>query len=286
MPIRLPDGRSGYDGSSAGYGRPRVRIPPRLIIAALVALAAIISYYSSSSVNPVTGKTQRIALTPQQEVALGLQSAPEMARQFGGVSRDARATALVKEIGAEIVASLPAEAPRYPFEYHLLADRQTINAFALPGGQMFITEALLGRLKTRGQLAGVLGHETGHVLARHSAQQMAKADLTQGLVGAATVAAGDARSGQVGQMVGRFILMKYGRDDELEADRLGVQFMARAGYDPRAMIGVMEILAEASGGGQQPDFMSTHPSSENRVAHLHMLIEQAFPNGVPAGMKP
>lgn len=285
MPIRLPPSESD---SQSGYGRPRFRIPPRLIIAAVVAIGALISYYSSSSVNPVTGKTQHVKLSPQQEVALGLQSAPEMARQFGGLSSDDRATATVKDVGAELMLAIPAEAPKYPFEYHLLADPKTINAFALPGGQIFITEALFSRLKTRAQLAGVLGHETGHVLARHSAEQMAKADLTQGLVGAATVATSDGygNNSQIGQMVGRFILLKYGRNDELEADRLGVRFMSAAGYNPTAMIGVMEILAEASGGSRQPDFAATHPSPENRIERLRQVITETFPNGVPAGLKP
>jgi predicted Zn-dependent protease len=266
------------------HGRPRLRIPPRMIIAAVFAVIALFGYLANTSTNPVTGKTQHVALTPEQEVALGLQSAPQMAQQFGGLSADRAAVELVKSVGAEIVRVLPPEAPKYPFEYHLLADRKTVNAFALPGGQIFITEALLSRLETEGQLAGVLGHETGHVLARHSAAQMAKGQLTQGLVTAVGVAGSDSVAGQrqaaaVAGMVGNMINMKYGRDDELEADTLGLRFMLAAGYDPRSMIRVMEILREASGGSGQPEFMSTHPDPGNRIQHIESWLKEHATGG-------
>lgn len=267
------------------YGRtqrPGLRVPPRLIIGAVIALFAVIGYFANSSKNAITGRTQHISISPEQEVALGLQSAPQMAQEFGGLSRDARATQLVKEVGKKLISKLPAEATHYPFEYHLLADPKTVNAFALPGGQIFITEALFSRLETEGQLAGVLGHETGHVLARHSAAQMAKSQLTQGLVQAVGIASSDAAGGaqsaaQIAQMVGGFINLKYGRDDEIEADRLGLRFMRASGYDPRAMIRVMEILKMASGGSGQPEFMSTHPDPGNRIEHIQAELLELFP---------
>ncbi|MGD9790608.1 MAG: M48 family metalloprotease [Phycisphaerales bacterium] len=269
---------------------PQLRISPRLVLAAVIAIVTLIGYYSRSSHNPITGRTQRVALSPAQEIALGLQSAPEMARQFGGLSADRGATALVESIGAKLVAALPPEAHPYPFQYHLLADRNTVNAFALPGGQIFITEALYSRLKTEGQLAGVLGHETGHVLARHSAEQMAKTQLAQGLVGAAGTAASDYGAGGAAQQtaaaVAQFSLMKYGRNDEIEADALGLRFMHAAGYDPRALIGVMRILAEASGGSDRPEFMSTHPNPGNRIEQIENAIAERFPRGVPDGLVP
>src|SRR6185295_1556292 len=105
----------------------------------------------------------------------------------------------------------------------------------------------MGRLETEGQLAGVLGHEIGHVVARHSAAQMAKTQLTQGLTGAAVMATYDPdnpasqRSAAIAQMIGNLVNLRFGRQDELEADQLGVKFIAQAGYDPRAMLGVMEV---------------------------------------------
>lgn len=280
--------RSEYPAQ--GQGTPmRAGRGGRLAVAAVIALMAIIGYYANTSVNSVTGRKQHISMTPQQEVALGMQSREEMARQFGGLSGDARATALVKEVGKKLVAALPADVPPYPYEYHLLADSQTVNAFALPGGQIFITEALLARLQTEGQLAGVLGHETGHVLGRHSAEQMAKSELAQGLVSAVGAASdpGSAMSAQqIAGMVAQVKLLKYSREHELESDALGVRFMVAAGYDPRALIGVMEILAQASGGGSGPDFMATHPSPANRAEIIKEIIAKEYPNGVPAGLTP
>ena len=263
----------------------KVRVLIALVIFALVGL----KYCASITTNPVTGEKQAIALNMEQEIAMGLQSAPEIARQMGGVSQDAKAAALVQQVGRKILASLPPEYPKYPFEFHLLADRSTINAFALPGGQVFITEALLSRLQTEGQLAGVLGHEIGHVFGRHSAQQMAKGELMQGIVMGTSVATSDGRghsAGGIAQMAAQFLSLKYGRGDELEADELGLKFMAMAGYDPRAMIGVMKILEEATGGtARQPEWASTHPNPGNRIEKIKERLEKAYPKGVPGGLK-
>lgn len=252
---------------------------PRLLIAALLVATTLFTYLSSRQDNPVTGETQYVDLTPEQEIAMGLQAAPEMAEQYGGLDPDPNAQALVDQIGQEIVANSPASGSPYEFDFHLLGDTQTINAFALPGGQVFITRALFDRLRTEGELAGVLGHEIGHVVGRHSAEQIAKARLTEGLTGAAVIAAYDPEnptSQQVAQMavlVGQLVNMKYGRDDELESDFLGVCFMEDSGYDPNEMIGVMEVLAEASQGQAPPEFFSTHPNPENRIHRLQEAIQ-------------
>lgn len=139
----------------------------------------------------------------------------------------------------------------YRFNFHVLRDPQTINAFALPGGQVFITLGLLSKLKSEDQLAAVLGHEIGHVVYRHSSEQMAKTEFYQGLAGAATAAAGDMSASQIANYVAQVKLMKFGRDDELESDEFGVRFMIKSGYDPNAMIEVMEILIAAGGGAEE-----------------------------------
>ncbi len=264
----------------------------RLVIAAIIALFSLFSYFRLGQVNPVTGEKQRVDVSPQQEVALGLQAAPQMARQFGGLDPDPRAQQLVDEVGNEIVQESDAGRSPYQFEFHALADSRTVNAFALPGGQIFITRALLERLRTRGQLAGVLGHEIAHVVGRHGAEHLAKQRLTQGLTGAAVVASTDPsdprtyKNAAVAMAIGQLVNMKYGRDDELESDRLGVRFIADAGYDPRSMIGVMEVLAKANGGRGAPEFFSTHPNPENRIGRIKEAIQQTFPQGVPQGLKP
>ena len=256
----------------------------RFILAAVIALVALISYFGNTSVNPVTGEKQRVAMTPEQEVAIGLKAAPQMAAQMGGLSQNAKARALVERVGARLVRESFAAKSTYKYSFHVLADRRTVNAFALPGGPIFITEGLLGRLRTEGELAGVLGHEIGHVIARHASERLAKQQLTQGLISAVVVGSGDYTSAQIAQLAGSMINMKYGRDDELESDALGVRIAFEAGYDPRAMAGVMEILAKASSGSQQPEFASTHPAPENRQARIREEIAKRFPSGVPGGL--
>ena len=256
----------------------------RLIIAVVIALISAVTYFSTTSDNPLTGEKQRVALTPEQEIALGYKSAPEMAAQMGGLSRNREAAALVQRIGERLARqSIAAKSP-YKFSFNVLADPKTINAFALPGGPIFITEGLLRALKSEAQVAAVLGHEIGHVIARHSSERLAKQQLTQGLLGALIVGTGDYSTAQIGQVVGGMISMKYGREDELESDALGIRILAEAGYDPRAMIAVMETLAKASGGSRQPEFMSTHPAPENRAERIRAEIQKRFPDGVPKGL--
>jgi len=251
----------------------------RLIMAGIIALVSLISYFGSRQDNPVTGETQYIGITVEQEIALGLQAAPQMAAEFGGLDPDQQAQAIVDQIGNQIVQSSAASGTPYEFEFHLLEDDQTINAFALPGGQIFITRALFDQLQTEGELAGVLGHEIAHVVARHSAEHIAKAQLTEGLTGAAVLATYDpenpasAGSAQVAVLIGQLVNLKFGREDELESDFLGVCFINDTGYDPSELIRVMEVLAASRQGDQPPEFFSTHPNPENRVQRIQEAIQ-------------
>jgi len=251
----------------------------RLLMAAAIAAFSLFSYFSSRQDNPVTGETQYVDITPEQEIALGLEAAPQMAAEFGGLDESAQDQAIVDEIGNQIVQRSPAGSTPYQFDFHLLDDDQTINAFALPGGQIFITRALYDKLQTEGELAGVLGHEIGHVVARHSAEHIAKAKLTEGLTGAAVIAAYDpenpssASRAQIALLVGQLINLKFGRDDELEADALGVCFMNDTGYDPNEMTSVMQVLASAQTGNRPPEFFSTHPNPENRIQRIQQAIQ-------------
>jgi predicted Zn-dependent protease len=130
------------------------------------------------------------------------------------------------------------------------------------------------------------------VVGRHGAEHIAKQQLTQGLTGAAVLATydpdnpGSMRNSAVLAMIGQLVNMRFGREDELESDELGVKFMAEAGYDPRAMAGVMQILAKSGGGGRQPEFFSTHPNPENRIQRIEAAVAAQFPSGVPEGLEP
>ena len=247
----------------------------RLMMGIAMAVFAFITYLGSQEYNPVTGENQYVSLTSQQEIALGLQSAPQMIQEFGGLYNDQEVQNAIDDIGWRLVNNSVAAQTNWRFEFHVLADSNTINAFALPGGQIFITVALLSRLETEDQVAGVLAHEIVHVLARHGAQRIAKSDLTNGLVGAVGVASGDASAAQTAAMIGQLVNMQYGRDDELESDRIGVCLMIDAGYDPQEMVSVMQVLAEASSGNRQPEFFSTHPNPENRIESIQRAIANA-----------
>ena len=266
-----------------------------IMVALLIAAFTLFKYFSSSQVNPVTGEKQHVAgVTTNQEIALGLQAAPEMAQQYGGeVDPNSRDGQIVQRVGRKIVQGSEAAKTPYKYQFHLLGDNKTINAFALPGGQVFMTQALLHQLTTEGEVAGVLGHEVGHVVARHGAQHIAKQQLTQGLTGAAVMASYDpndpaksTRNAAVAAAIGNLVNLKYGRGDELEADTLGVRFMGEAGYDPRSLIKVMEVLKKAGGKSRQPEFFSTHPNPDNRIEHIQDAIKKQYPQGVPAGLTP
>jgi predicted Zn-dependent protease len=264
----------------------------RLLVALIVAVISVLGYFGSSVFNPITEEKQHVAgITPEQEVALGLQAAPEMAQQFGGEDPDPELQARVQRVGERLVGKSAAGKTPYQFHFHVLNDPETINAFALPGGQVFVTEGLLRRVKTDGQLAGVLGHEIGHVVARHGAEHIAKEQLTQGLTGAAVLATYDPNdpssrgSAAVAAMIGQLVTMRFGRQDELEADHLGVRFTSETRYDPRSMISLMKILEESSQGNRPPEFFSTHPNPENRIERIQAAIKERFPDGVPEGLE-
>jgi len=265
---RLPAGGGGSRRSGAGCS-------PRLIMALLMIGGAVAMHYLGTTQyeNEFTGRVQRLALaSEQEEIALGLQAAPQMIREMGGEHPDRNAKAMVEAVGRKLSAIRAVAQTRYPFKFYLLADDRTVNAFALPGGQIFITSALFKLLKSEDQLAGVLGHEIGHVVGRHSNEQMAQQGLWVGIARGVGLLLSDGQGMgggmQIADMLAQVRLKSYGRDDELESDRLGIRFMAQAGYDPNALIGVMEILSQASGGAGGPEFLSTHPNPENRIGRI------------------
>ncbi|HXE52207.1 MAG TPA: M48 family metalloprotease, partial [Tepidisphaeraceae bacterium] len=245
-------------------------------------------YFTHTSVNPTTGEKQHVNLTADQEIALGEQSAPQMAEQMGGEvpASDPQAKE-VQYIGDRIWHHSDAANSPYPFHYHLLSDTHTINAFALPGGEVFITKGLLDRLSTDGELAGVLGHETGHVVERHVAQQMAQGELGKFLVTAVGVASSNSRhpyaDTAVAALVNHMTQLHYSRQDESQADLCGLRYMTEAGYDPRAMLHVMDVLKKVTDeqGGRQPQMLVTHPYPEARMQQINQWIQQHYPNGVP-----
>jgi predicted Zn-dependent protease len=244
------------------------------MIAGVLCVIALVKYLSSAEENEFTGETQFVSLTKEQEIALGYNSMSQMIKQFGGLYPDQELQLKLDQIGQKLLEGTEAQHSGYKFDFHLLADDETVNAFALPGGPVFITYALFSRLENEDQLAGVIGHEIGHVLARHSSERIEKQKLTEGITGAAVVAAGDYNTAQAAALIGNVINMKYGRDQELQSDDIGVLMMLQTGYNPEEMIGVMKILAEASGGNAPAEFMSTHPNPDNRIERIKESIQK------------
>lgn len=268
----FPDGSGRRRSPMSGCGA-------RLLIVVLIAGFAIARYLMTpAEVNPFTGRKQHLDLDPQSEIQMGLASRAEMAAQHGGLSPDASARDHVNRIGQKIVRSTDVSRTPYRFDFHLLADRRVVNAFALPGGQIFMTEALYRMLGSEDEIAGVLGHEIGHVVGRHSSEQIAKSNLFNGITSAVIIGAsgGDGAydTARVAQMINQLVTLKYGRSDELEADRLGVRFLFECGYRPEGLIRVMEVLAKAGGGANPPEFLSTHPDPGNRAERIREEIER------------
>lgn len=262
-----PQRRSGFGG--------------RLLIALAIAAIGFFMYMTQVQDNPITGERQHVTISPVQEIRLGLESAPEMARQMGGEisSSDPRAQK-VQKMGDLIVSKTAAKNSPWKFQFHLLADDETINAFALPGGQVFITLGLYNKLQDEAQLAGVLSHEMGHVIERHAAQQMAKSQLGQMLVVAVGAGAGSDQYGSnnsaamIASMINQMIQLRYSRKDESQADIWGIKLMRQTGYDPKAMIQVMEILKAAGGPQHSAEIFQTHPNPDLRIEQIKEYLKQ------------
>ena len=241
----------------------------RLLIGVIIVGFAFVKKCTNKTINPYTNRSQNINMDPQQEIAIGIQSAPGIAQQHGGLHSDTKLQAVIDNIGNKLVNSSMARETPYQYDFHLLADENTINAFALPGGQIFMTYGLLARLQNEDQIAGVLGHEIGHVLGRHSAERIANSEFWKTVSTGASVGVD---AGSIVNQYGQTTLLKNGREDELESDELGVLFMINAGYNPKEMIGVMKILKAAAGDNRVPEFQSSHPDPENRIEHINEAI--------------
>ncbi len=275
-------GNNGYD--NGGYGGGGVNL--RLLIGLVIAAVAVVGYFTHTSVNPVTGQAQHVSMTAGEETQLGLASAPQMSQQFGGdVPRDDPEAQEVRYIGNRLWSSSDAARSPYQYQYHLLNDMKTVNAFALPGGQVFITRALYEDLADEAELAAVLGHETGHVVQRHSAQQVEQANLGRRLVTAVGVGSNNGfRDAAIAGVVDKVTQLKFSRDDESQADSCGLRYMAQAGFDPRAMLDLMKILEQQSAGGRTPEFLVTHPYPQHRTRDITAELDKTYSNGIPANL--
>lgn len=234
--------------------------------------------------NPATGGS-RLALgymSREQQIAIGEDAQPVLTEEYGGKTPSPALQSYVTEIGARLAAETEADNPTLPWEFTLL-DSPVINAFALPGGKVFISRGLAERFTNEAQLAGVLGHEIGHVTAEHVPERIQAHTGTALLASILSAVAGAGDSGAIQQLTdvvvgygGQGYLLSFGRSQELQADMLGMRYMTRAGYDPAAQRQVMEILAEAMAGPRPPEFFSTHPHPESRIAQIDELLATEY----------
>jgi predicted Zn-dependent protease len=240
--------------------------------------------------NPATGGRSLTLLSWDEEKAMGAEAAPAFTDEFGGPVSDETVQQYVDGVGQRLVAQIEEGVPDLEWEFTLL-DSDVINAFALPGGKVFITRGLAQEFTSEAQLAGVLGHEIGHVTARHANQRISKQMGMNLILGGLAVGVGiadeDSDVRRYGQYAvpalaigGNIVMLKYGRNEESQADELGVRYMARAGYHPAAQREVMQILAGAAGSsaGRPPEWLSTHPFPETRIEQLTGLINERYPN--------
>lgn len=237
--------------------------------------------------NAATGKSIfTMGMPASQQIALGAQAAPEFTKQYGGPVKDAQACAYVTDVGRRLAAQTEGGNPDLPWEFTFL-DSDVVNAFALPGGKVFFTRGLASRLTSEAQMAGVIGHEVGHVTAEHGAQRIAQTTALQTGIGVAAVivdASGNEKVRQGAalgipalQVGGQLVVLRYGRAEELEADSLGMRYMTRLGYNPAAQGEVMQVLKSLSAGGQkQPEILSTHPEPDRRIEQVNALLKGEY----------
>lgn len=225
--------------------------------------------------NPVSGHRQLSLLSQKDEIALGQQSAKEV-EQTIGVVKDAALNQYVSSVGMSMARH--SERPDLPWSFQVVDD-PSVNAFALPGGPIFATRGLLASVNSEAELAGVLGHEIGHVTARHTAAQVTRTELAQlGLGVGAVISPTVAQYGQIAAAGMQLLFLKYSRGDESQADELGFRYMRQAGYDPRKMADLfvtLQRVSEAEGGeGKLPTWLSTHPDPGDRLEKARERVAQ------------
>jgi predicted Zn-dependent protease len=223
--------------------------------------------------NPVTGKSELSLVSESQEIQMGQQASKEVAQSIG-FYKDDKVQSYVADIGKRMAAE--SERPNLPWEFHVVDDA-AVNAFAIPGGFIYVTRGLMGVVNTEAELASVIGHEIAHVTHRHSVQQISKAQLAQLGLGIGSILSSDiAKFGQLAGAGLGLLFLKYGRDAENQADQSGLRYALQENYDVREMPKVFQSLSRISqtgGGGRLPEWLSTHPEPESRIKRTQKVLD-------------
>ncbi len=232
----------------------------------------VLMFCGGCSVNPVTGENELILVSKEQTDTLGAQAAEQVNNEMGADINDLQLTNYVNSIGQKIVAV--SHTPNEPFRFNVIKN-DTVNAFALPGGYIYVTSGMLYKLKNEAQLAAILAHETVHVTARHTQSQMSH-EMAKSIVislGASASKGSGEYAVRAAQIISQLEGLKYSRTHESVADEYGLGYLYKAGYDPYEMVRTMEMLRSLSD-SRPIEFLSTHPDPDNRVERLKELIQQ------------
>jgi predicted Zn-dependent protease len=235
-------------------------------------MTASLFLFDSCARNPVTGKRQVVLMSEAQEIAMGVDADPQIVQQFG-LYEDANLQSFINQKGQEMAAISHRNNIKYQFR---IVDSDVINAFAVPGGFVYFTRGIMAHFNNEAEFAGVLGHEIGHITARHSVAQQRNAILGQlGLIAGIVIAPGLAQFAEPASQGLGLLLLKFGRDAERESDELGVEYSTKIGYDAKEMAGFFNTLERKSEGREElPSFLSTHPNPGDRNVTVGKLATQ------------
>ncbi|HSV26620.1 MAG TPA: M48 family metallopeptidase, partial [Sedimentisphaerales bacterium] len=239
--------------------KSRLYILPAIFVSCLVCGCAI---------NPITGRSELNLFTVSDDITLGQKYAPEVEKQLGGAIPNQELQNYINSVGQRVAAV--AHTPQFTYRFVAVNDKM-MNAFALPGGHIFITRGLLAKLTTEAQLAAVLAHEVAHVAARHSTHQMSRQIGLEILLGAASRGGAGEGAMTVASLAGQLITLRYSRGQEKEADIGGIDLMIAAGYSPWGMAETMKMIEAHSAGSVE--WLSRHPSPGNRVGYITETIQ-------------
>ncbi len=238
-------------------------------------LAGSVFLLHSCATNPVTGKREVALMSESQEIAMGKESDPAIVAQFG-LYQNPQLQNFIQQKGKAMAAV--SHRPNLQYEFKIV-DSPVLNAFAVPGGYVYFTRGIMAHFNSEAQFAGVLGHEIGHITARHSVQQQSKQILTQGVLLGGMIAFPELASqfGETAMQGAGLLFLKFGRDDERESDKLGVEYSTKIGYDASHMADFFQTLQRQSsqeGAQEIPGFLSTHPSPADRYQTVQQLAAQ------------
>jgi len=237
-----------------------------------VSLGLLSVLLASCAINPVTGDEELMLFSPEDDISLGRKYAPQVEKELGGRIPDENLQSYVNQVGQRIARVCHRPDLSYRF---VAVEEGGANALALPGGYVFITKGLLKEFKSEAQLAAVLSHEVGHIVARDSLEAMSRQIGMTALIAAAHVGSASSDVARASVFISSFLNLQYSRDDERQADLTGLSYMVQAGYDPNGMVEVMQVLQQLQ--TVRPiEFFSTHPNPQNRLAYIEERIANRY----------